>query len=74
MGIFNRRYALIGWLVWQLGRRIAAAKAKQAVPTVDRKTKRPNKSAFLGAIAGLAITAWIVGKLKRGGGSGHVGE
>ena len=26
MGIFNRRYALIGWLVWQLGRRIAAAK------------------------------------------------
>jgi hypothetical protein len=74
MGIFNRRYALIGWLVWQLGRRIAAAKARQAVPSVDRTSKRPNRPAIFGAIVGLAITAWIVGKLRRGGGSDHVAE
>jgi hypothetical protein len=72
--MFNRRYALIGWLMWNVAKQVGKRKAKRAVPAVDTKRKRPNKPAILGAIAGLAITAWIVGKLKRGGGSSHVGE
>ena len=72
--MFNRRYAMIGWLVWNVAKQVGKRKAKKAVPSVDTKTKRANKPAILGAIAGLAITAWLVGKLKRGGGSHHVGE
>ena len=72
--MFNRRYAIIGWLLWNFAKQVGKRKAKRAVPSVDTKKKRPNRPAIIGAIAGLAITAWIVGKLKRGGGSGHVAE
>jgi hypothetical protein len=72
--MFNRRYALIGWLLWNFAKQVGKRKAKRAVPTVDTKKKRLNKPAIVGAFAGLAITAWIVGKLKRGGGPSHVGE
>jgi len=67
--MFNRRYAMIGWLVWNVAKQVGKRKAKRAVPTVDTK-KRSHKAAVVGAIAGLAITGWLVGKLKRGGGSG----
>jgi hypothetical protein len=68
--MFNRRYAMIGWLVWNVAKQVGKRKAKKAVPSVDTKSRRPNKSAIIGVLAGLAITGWLVGKLKRGGGSG----
>ena len=72
--MFNRRYALIGWLLWNFAKQVGKRKARRAVPTVATKKKHRKLPAVFGAIAGLAITAWIVGKLKRGGGSGHVPE
>jgi hypothetical protein len=68
--MFNRRYAFIGWLVWNIGKRIGKRKAKAAVPAIDPETKRPNRPAIVSGLAGLAGIAWIVGKLKRRGGSG----
>ncbi len=47
----NRRNAVLGWTVWQLGKRVAKRKAKGAVPTVDPETKRPNKPAVIAALA-----------------------
>jgi hypothetical protein len=53
MGVVNRRNAVIGWTVWQVGKRLAKRKAKAAVPTIDPETKRPNKPAILAAVAAL---------------------
>jgi hypothetical protein len=60
VGIFNRRNAAVGWVAWAVGKRILKKKAKDAVPSVDAETKRPNKSAIALAVAGLvgALTFW----------------
>jgi hypothetical protein len=58
MAVFNRRNAVVGWLVLQAGKRALKRKAKPLVPAVDRETKRPNRSALallLAAAAG-AVT------------------
>jgi hypothetical protein len=60
VGIFNRRNAAVGWLAWAVGKRVIKKKAKDAVPSVDPETKRPNKSAIALAVAGLVggLTFW----------------
>jgi len=73
--VFNRRYALIGWLVWQIGKRMGKRKAKAAVPAIDPETKRPNRPAIVSALAALGGALWVVGRKKRrGGGSGEAAE
>jgi hypothetical protein len=64
MGIVNRRNAVIGWSVWQIAKRIAALKAKDAVPTINKKTKRPNKPAI--AAAALAVGGLLLFWRKKG--------
>jgi hypothetical protein len=54
MSLFNRRNALLGWTVWQFGKRMAKKKAKDAVPKIDTDAKRPNKPAIVAALMGLA--------------------
>jgi hypothetical protein len=54
MGIVNRRNAVMGWAVWQVGKRVARQKAKSAVPKVDTEKKRPNKTAVAAGLAALA--------------------
>jgi hypothetical protein len=54
MGIVNRRNAVLGWTVWQAGKFAAKNKAKAAIPTVDRDTKKPNKPAILAGVAAVA--------------------
>ena len=60
MGIMNRRNAVLGWTVWQVGKRAAKKKAKSALPTVESGTKRPNKPAIIAALAALggALMFW----------------
>jgi hypothetical protein len=53
MGIVNRRNAVLGWTVWQVGKRVAKRKAKGAVPNIDPETKRPNKPAIVAGLAAL---------------------
>jgi hypothetical protein len=72
VGVFNRRNAVIGWLTWTAGKHAVKYAAKDATkgaaPSVDPKTKRPNKSAIALLVAGGlgALTFWK----KRSGGSG----
>jgi hypothetical protein len=56
--ILNKRNAILGWLTWSLGKRVAKRKARQAVPAVEGG--RPNKSAIAAATAGLmgALMFW----------------
>lgn len=69
MGIVNRRNAVLGWGVWQVGKRAARLKAKGAVPSTEGG--RPNKSLLAVGIAGLAgaLTFWRKRRDNSGSGS-----
>jgi hypothetical protein len=54
MGIVNRRNAFLGWIAWQVAKRVLRRKAIAAVPSVDRETKRPNKGAIVAVLALIA--------------------
>ena len=60
MGVFNRRNAAVGWVTWMVGKRVLKKKAKDAVPSIDPESKKPNKSAIALLIAGTvgALTFW----------------
>ena len=60
MGVVNRRNAMLGWFVWQMGKRLAKRKARDAVPAFDTDTKRPNRPAIVSllAAAGGALLFW----------------
>jgi hypothetical protein len=74
MGIYNRRNAVLGWAVWEVGKRIGKRKAKAAVPSIDPETKRPNRPAIVSAAAAAGGALWIFGRKKRRGGSGEPAE
>ena len=60
MTVFNRRNAAVGWVAWSVGKRVLRKKAKNAKPSIDRESKRPNTSAIALAVAGAAglLTFW----------------
>ena len=51
MSVLNRRNAVVGWLALSVGKRVLKKKAKDAVPSIDAETKKPNKSAIALLIA-----------------------
>jgi hypothetical protein len=59
MGVVNRRNAVLGWLVWQSGKRVAKRKAKDAVPGRVDDTMRPNKSAIATVLAAVGGALWF---------------
>jgi hypothetical protein len=60
MGVVNRRNAVLGWTVWQVGKRVAKRKAKGAVPSIDPETKRPNKSLVASLVGAAAGAFWFL--------------
>ena len=66
MGYINRRNAVVSWATWVVTKRVLKNKAKDAVPSIDTETKKPNKSAIALLVAGTvgALTFWK----KRSGG------
>jgi hypothetical protein len=59
MSIVNRRNAVLGWLAWTAGKRVARRKAREAVPGIDADTKRPNKGAIASALAVVGGALWF---------------
>jgi hypothetical protein len=57
MSIVNKRNAVLGWGVWQIGKRAAKRKAKQAV---QPKNKGRSKGKIMSAVAavGGALYFW----------------
>jgi hypothetical protein len=57
--VFNRRNAVMGYIAWQGWKEVLKIKARSTVPSVDRETKKPNRSAIalviLGAVALAAV-------------------
>ena len=70
--IFNTRNALLGWLTWTLGKRVARKKARAAVPAVEGG--RPNRPAIATGIAALGGALFFWRKLRRRGGDAGVGD
>lgn len=62
MSIVNKRNALLGWLTWQAGKRIAARKARAAVPGVE--DGRPNKGLILSALAAVGAVVFFWRKTR----------
>jgi hypothetical protein len=65
MGILNKRNAVLGWGVWQIGKRVAKKKAKDAIPGRVDDSKRPNKGAMVSALAAVGGALWFWRK-RRG--------
>ena len=65
MSIVNRRNAMLGWLTWTAGKRIAKRKAREAVPGVDEG--RPNKGLIVSLLAAAAAVLFF---WRRKGGDG----
>jgi hypothetical protein len=60
VSVINRRNAVFGWFAWAVGKRVLKKKAKDAVPSIDTETGKPNKSAIallLASAVGVA-TFW----------------
>ncbi len=55
--MLNKRYALLGWLTWRVGKRMAARKARAAVPSVEEG--RPNKGLIVSALAALGALVFF---------------
>lgn len=65
--IVNKRNAVLGWLTWRVGKRVARRKAKAAVPAIEGR--RPNKPAIVTGLAALggALFFWRKRRGHRGG-------
>jgi hypothetical protein len=70
VGIVNRRNAVMGWLAWTVGKRVMRKKAKDAVPAIDRESRRPNRSAIVSAAAAFVGVLWFWRKRGDGGEAG----
>jgi hypothetical protein len=55
MSIVNRRNAMIGWLAWTAGKRMAKRKAKAVVPSGARKGAAVKAGAAAAAATGLVV-------------------
>lgn len=61
--MFNRRYAVLGWLTWQGAKTVGKRKARQAMPAIE--AKRPNKGAIAAALATTAGVLFFWGKSRH---------
>lgn len=60
MGIVNRRNAMLGWVAWQVGKRVLKKRAREAVPGTVEGTRRPNLAAIiLAALAAAGAFLWF---------------
>jgi hypothetical protein len=57
--MFNRRYAILGWLTWMGAKTVMKRKAREAVPGTVEGSKRPNKSAIAAGVAAVVGVIWF---------------
>ena len=65
-GILNKRNAVLGSIVWAVGKRSLKKKAKAVVPAAVATTKKPRKSAVALLVAG-AVGAATFLRSRSGG-------
>jgi LPXTG-motif cell wall-anchored protein len=62
----NKRNAVLGWTVWQVGKRAAKRKAKAAVPGRADDSMKPNKSAVATGLAAIGGGLWFWRRRRAG--------
>jgi hypothetical protein len=67
VSILNRRNAILGWGVWQIGKATAKRKAKQAVE--PKESGRKKKGAILSAAAAAGGAPWFWRRRRSDGDS-----
>ena len=55
----NRRNAILGWTVWQIGKQAAKRKAKASVSGRPDDSMKPNKRAIAAGLATLGGVLWF---------------
>jgi len=69
MGVFNRRNAVTGWAVWQVGKRVAKRKLRRQPPPpptlLQRLQSSPKAIAAFFVAAGAGLAAFL--RLRGGG-------
>jgi hypothetical protein len=63
----NRRYALLGWLVWQLGKRAAKRRARALTTTSGGRSLNPALIVPVGVALAAAAAAWFFFRGRDGG-------
>jgi hypothetical protein len=66
MSILNRRNAILGWTAWQVTKRVAKRKVKEAVPGRGDDARRSRKGTVVSALAALGGALWFW-RRRRGG-------
>ena len=66
MGVINKRNALLGWTVWQVGKRAAKRKARAAVPGHSDDSMKSGKSALAAGLATLGGVLWFWRRRRAG--------
>ena len=75
MGLVNKRNAVLGWTVWQVGKRVAKRKARASVvPGTAGDSRRPNAGAILSALAAIGGVVWFVRRRRDSGTDADEGE
>jgi hypothetical protein len=64
MAILTKRNAVLGWITWQVAKRVGKRKVKQAAPRRDDDTKVPKKG-LVSALAAVGGALWFW-RRKRG--------
>jgi ferric-dicitrate binding protein FerR (iron transport regulator) len=64
MAIMNRRNAMLGWAVWTTSKRLAAHKAKRAVPAPAPSKRRRALKAFAASAAVAAAAVAVKSRLR----------
>ena len=59
MSMFNKRYAVLGWLTWIGAKTVMKHKARQAVPGTVEGSRRPNKGAIAAGVAAVVGVLWF---------------
>jgi hypothetical protein len=67
MSMINRRNAVLGWAVWQVGKRAAQKKARDAVPGRPGHSRRPAMGAIATGLAAAGGALWFWRKRRTNG-------
>jgi hypothetical protein len=66
MAIVNRRYAILGWIVWQVAKRVGKRKVREAVPGKGDYAGL-NKGAIASLLLAIGGAFWLWRKVSDDG-------
>ena len=66
MSLVNRRNALLGWAVWQVGKQAAKRKAKASVSARPDDSTKPTKRVLAAGLATLGGVLWFRNRRRNG--------